>query len=219
MNTLIIGDIHGCYDELRDLLDRAAIGDDDLVVSVGDLVDRGPDPRGVVDFFRARQNAVVLMGNHERKHVRGVHSYSQQVAKLQLGDGYDEDVRWMSGLPYHYERPDVRVVHFGLFPGVPLDQVPEDVRAGTTSGEARLRERFGERPWWDFYEDDVPVAFGHAVVGPSPLVVRDRVFGSIRALATGCASPGCSCPRCASCRSRRGRTTGPPCGPSGRRPC
>ncbi len=177
MNTLIIGDIHGCYDELRDLLDRAAIGDDDLIVSVGDLVDRGPDPRGVVDFFRARQNAVVLMGNHERKHVRGVHSYSQRVAKLQLGDGYDDDVRWMSGLPYHYERPDVRVVHFGLFPGVPLDEVPEDVRAGTTSGEARLRERFGERPWWDFYEDDVPVAFGHAVIGPEPLVVNDRVFG------------------------------------------
>jgi serine/threonine protein phosphatase 1 len=177
MNTLIIGDIHGCHAELLDLLDRAAIGGDDLLVSVGDLVDRGPDPGPVLDLFRARAGSVVLCGNHERKHVRGVLSYSQQVTKLQLGDGYADHVRWMSGLPYHWERDDVRVVHWGLFPGVPLADVPEDVRAGTTSGDARLRERFGERPWYDFYDDDKPVAFGHAVVGPEPLVVRDRVFG------------------------------------------
>ena len=68
-------------------------------------------------------------------------------------------------------------VHWGLYPGVPLDQVPEDVRAGTTSGEAKLRERYGERPWYDFYEDDKPVVFGHAVVGAEPLVLRDRIFG------------------------------------------
>lgn len=175
--TLIIGDIHACHAELLDLLDRAAIGDGDLVVSVGDLVDRGPDPGPVLDLFRARPNSVVLCGNHERKHVRGVLSYSQQITRVQLGERYADHVQWMSTLPYHWERPDVRVVHWGLYPGVPLDQVPEDVRAGTASGDARLRERFGERPWYDFYEDDVPVVFGHAVVGAEPLVIRDRIFG------------------------------------------
>jgi serine/threonine protein phosphatase 1 len=177
MNTLIIGDIHGCYHELLELLDRAAIGEADLVVSVGDLVDRGPDPGPVVEFFRKRAASVVLCGNHERKHVRKVLSYSQQVTQLQLGDRYTDDVAWMSTLPYHYERDDVRVVHYGLYPGVPLADVPEDVRAGTTAGEAKLRERFGDRPWYELYDDDKPVAFGHAVVGPEPLVVRDRVFG------------------------------------------
>jgi serine/threonine protein phosphatase 1 len=177
MNTLIIGDIHGCHAELLDLLDRAGVGADDLVVSVGDLVDRGPEPGAVLDFFRTRAASVVLCGNHERKHARGVLSYSQQVTQAQLGERYDDHVKWMSDLPYHWERDDVRVVHFGLFPGVPLADVPEDVRAGTTSGEARLRERFGDRPWWDFYEDDKPVVFGHAVVGAEPLVVRDRIFG------------------------------------------
>lgn len=176
-NTLIIGDIHGCHAELLDLLDAAAIGDDDLVVSVGDLVDRGPEPGAVVDFFRGRAGSVVVCGNHERKHVRGVLSYSQQVTQLQLGDRYADHVRWMAGLPYHWEREDVRVVHWGLYPGVPLDEVPEDVRAGTASGDARLKERFGERPWYDFYDDDKPVVFGHAVVGAEPLVVRDRIFG------------------------------------------
>ncbi len=177
MNTLIIGDIHGCFEELLELCDRAGIGDGDLVVSVGDVVDRGPRPGDVIDFFRRRARSVVLMGNHERKHVRGVFSYSQEVTREQLGDRYAEDVAWMSTLPYHLERPDVRVVHFGHYPGVPLGEVPEDVRAGTTSGERHLRERFGERPWWDVYDDEVPIVFGHHVVGPEPLVVRDRVFG------------------------------------------
>ena len=173
----VIGDIHGCHAELMELLERAGVGADEVIVSVGDVVDRGPEPGAVIDFFRGRAGSVVLMGNHERKHVRGVFSYSQQVTRAQLGDRYARDVAWMAGLPYHLETDDVRVVHFGCFPGVPLDEVPEDVRAGTTSGEARLKERYGERAWWDFYEEEKPVVFGHAVFKPEPLVVRDRVFG------------------------------------------
>jgi serine/threonine protein phosphatase 1 len=177
MNTLIVGDIHGCHLELLDLLAKAGIGEGDLLVSVGDLVDRGPDPGAVVDLFRSRPGSVALMGNHERKHARGVLSYGQEVTRQQLAGRYEADVAWMRALPYHLERPDVRAVHLGHFPGTPLDEVPEDVRAGTSSGEARLRERFGAAPWWEHYHDAVPIAFGHHVVGREPLVVRDRVFG------------------------------------------
>jgi serine/threonine protein phosphatase 1 len=177
-NTLIIGDIHACYRELAELLDRAAIGDDDLVVSVGDLVDRGPDPEPVLALFQTRASSVAICGNHERKHVRNVLSYSQQVTREQLGDRYAAHVTWMATLPYRWERTDVRVVHYGMYPGVPLADTPEDVLAGTTSGEARLAERFGEGRWWyEQYDDDVPVVFGHHVVGKEPLVIRDRVYG------------------------------------------
>lgn len=175
--TLIIGDIHGCYHELLDLLDRAALTDDDLLLSVGDLVDRGPLPSEVVALFRARKQSLVLCGNHERKHIRGVYSYSQQVCRLQMGATYDDDVRWMATLPYHYETPEVRVVHWGLYPGVPLAEVPEDVRAGTSSGDAKLRERYGDRPWYELYTDETPVVFGHAVVGAEPLIRDDRIYG------------------------------------------
>lgn len=174
---LVIGDIHGCYDELQALLDRAGIADDELVVSVGDLVDRGPDPDAVLRWFQSRPQARVICGNHERKHVRGILSLSQQITRAQLGDGYHDHVRWMAGLPYHLETPDVRIVHWGLFPGVPLDDVPEDVRAGTTSGTSKLRARYGERPWYELYDDATPVVFGHAVIGPEPLVIDDRIFG------------------------------------------
>jgi serine/threonine protein phosphatase 1 len=175
--TIIIGDIHGCFAELLELLDKAGIGDDDLIVSVGDIIDRGPDPREVIEFFRNRKNSVVIIGNHERKHIRGILSYSQQVAQLQIGECYNDHVKWLATLPYYWERDDVRVVHWGLFPGVPLDQVPEDVLAGTASGDTKLKERYGEQPWYDFYEDDKPVAFGHSVVGSEPLVMHERIFG------------------------------------------
>ncbi len=174
---LIIGDIHGCYAELLELLAVAGVRDDEAVVSVGDLVDRGPEPGAVVDFFRQRPGAIAIMGNHERKHVRGVLSYSQQVTRAQLGERYADDVAWMANLPYHLETADARVVHWGLYPGVALADVPEDVRAGTTSGEAKLRERYGDRPWFEHYTDATPVAFGHAVIGPEPLVIDDRIFG------------------------------------------
>src|SRR5689334_8305953 len=117
---LVIGDIHGCYAELLELFDVAALASTDTVVSVGDLVDRGPEPAEVVRWFRARPGAVVLMGNHERKHVRSVFSYSQDITRLQFGTEYADAVAWMRGLPYYWESPELRVVHAALVPGVPL---------------------------------------------------------------------------------------------------
>lgn len=43
MQTLVIGDIHGCYAELRALLDKAGLTEADHIISIGDCVDRGPE--------------------------------------------------------------------------------------------------------------------------------------------------------------------------------
>ena len=51
MKTFIIGDIHGCFTELQELLDKAGIADDDRIIALGDIVDRGPDSVQVLDFF------------------------------------------------------------------------------------------------------------------------------------------------------------------------
>jgi serine/threonine protein phosphatase 1 len=175
--TLIIGDIHGCYAELLDLLDAAALGADDIVVSVGDLVDRGPEPAAVVRWFRQRRGAVVLMGNHERKHVRGVFSYSQEVCKLQMGDDYEDAVAWMRGLPYYWETPEIRVVHAALMPGVPLARQDETVLCGSTAGEALLKKAIPDAWWHERYTDPVPVAFGHHVTGNEPLLRDGVIYG------------------------------------------
>lgn len=67
--TLAIGDIHGCYDALHRLVELVALGDDDLVVALGDYVDRGPDSRRVLEFLMQREAnglLVALRGNHDQ---------------------------------------------------------------------------------------------------------------------------------------------------------
>jgi serine/threonine protein phosphatase 1 len=76
MRTYAIGDIHGHLDLLieahaRIAEDRRENGADDApIVHVGDLVDRGPNSQGVIEYLRAGiaagENWVVLKGNHDR---------------------------------------------------------------------------------------------------------------------------------------------------------
>jgi serine/threonine protein phosphatase 1 len=74
MRTYAIGDIHGHLDLLMEVhawikADIAKHGPAP-VVHIGDLVDRGPDSRGVIDFLRdgiaAGEDWIVLKGNHDR---------------------------------------------------------------------------------------------------------------------------------------------------------
>jgi serine/threonine protein phosphatase 1 len=67
---LVIGDFHACFADLQELLAHAGLGDDDEIIAVGDILDRGPDNKAVLDFFRRRPRTLSVMGNHERKHLR-----------------------------------------------------------------------------------------------------------------------------------------------------
>jgi serine/threonine protein phosphatase 1 len=175
--TIIVGDIHGCFDELTELLDLVQLRPDDLLVSVGDLVDRGPAPGDVVKLFRERPNSVALMGNHERKHVRGIFSYAQEITRLQLGEGYADAVDWMRTLPYFFETDAVRVVHAAMLSGVPLAEQREALLCGSTSGAKELAALFPDGHWHDHYTDAKPVVFGHHVTGREPLIRDRRIFG------------------------------------------
>lgn len=65
----VVGDVHGCLDELDRLLDHLAPGSADTVCFLGDYVDRGPNARGVVErLLRLRREGpecLFLKGNHE----------------------------------------------------------------------------------------------------------------------------------------------------------
>ena len=66
--TIAIGDIHGCADALYALLEVVDPGRDDLVVTLGDYVDRGPNTRGVINQLielSRRCEYIALIGNHE----------------------------------------------------------------------------------------------------------------------------------------------------------
>lgn len=72
MSTIAVGDVHGNLDALLDLLDRLlpTMRQEDTLVFLGDLIDRGPDSRGVIEQLvnlrdQASFETVFLLGNHE----------------------------------------------------------------------------------------------------------------------------------------------------------
>lgn len=67
MSTYLIGDVHGCYDELKSLLAQAAFDPEhDRLWLTGDLVARGPASLDVLRFVRSLGPAVrMVLGNHD----------------------------------------------------------------------------------------------------------------------------------------------------------
>lgn len=196
MQTLVIGDIHGCYEELQDLIHRAGMTEGDLIVSIGDCVDRGPDTPGVLNFFRGQGHARLIMGNHERKHVRaGRHEVklarSQIISRMQFGDGYLDALEFMGILPLYLELPEALVVHGYFEPGLPIEQQSPLVLCGTMGGDNLLRKRHKE-PWYELYDGHKPLLVGHKNYSGTdqPFVYRDRVFGLDTDCVTGKALTG-----------------------------
>ena len=71
----IIGDVHGMTDALKALVEKLALQPGDTLISLGDLVDKGPDPIGTVrylgDLWRwAVFKTILIEANHEDKHLR-----------------------------------------------------------------------------------------------------------------------------------------------------
>jgi serine/threonine protein phosphatase 1 len=173
---IIIGDIHGCLGELEQLLAVVGATPEDVIVSVGDLVDRGPESPAVVRFFREHPNTLAIAGNHERKHIRGIFSYAQEITRLQFGSAYDDAVAWMRTLPYALELDDAIVVHAGLVPGLPLASQQPEILCGSTSGEKELEGLMAGVYWHERWTGPKPVVFGHHVVD-EPLVRSGLVYG------------------------------------------
>ncbi len=181
--TLIIGDVHGCYFELQALLDKAGLAANDSILAVGDIVDRGPETPQVLDFFRQTPNARTLMGNHERKHIRGARhqvklALSQKISRQQFGDRYADALQWMNSLPIYLELSDAIIVHGYLEPGLPLEQQNPSVVCGTMGGDKILRGKY-DRPWYELYNVGKPVIVGHNNYTDSdqPFIYREKVFG------------------------------------------
>lgn len=65
---IAIGDIHGCYSQLACLIEQIKPAEHDLLVFLGDYIDRGPDSRTVIDYclsLKEQYPAVFIKGNHE----------------------------------------------------------------------------------------------------------------------------------------------------------
>jgi serine/threonine protein phosphatase 1 len=133
-----VGDVHGCDIALETLLDEMAVSADDRLILLGDLIDRGPDSRRVIDlildvgsFCRLQ----VVMGNHEQMLLDSLDNPA--IADSWLGWGGAQTLASYGGhledipeehldfiaqtLPY-VETDHEICVHANLEPGVPLQE-------------------------------------------------------------------------------------------------
>lgn len=69
-NTLVIGDVHSSLSNLKMLLDMTDYLHVDNYLFLGDIIDRGPDPNGTIEYIYSMKNKMIAMGNHDWKYVR-----------------------------------------------------------------------------------------------------------------------------------------------------
>jgi serine/threonine protein phosphatase 1 len=95
-NRLIfIGDVHGCIQELNILIDKLLLRQQDQLIFIGDLIDKGPDSVAVVRRFFELKNfckTSLILGNHEEKFLR-YHKH------LETGTGKEKDMKGTDEFP------------------------------------------------------------------------------------------------------------------------
>lgn len=140
-----IGDIHGCAEELEELLAKLPICDQSTVVFLGDYVDRGPDSRNVIDQIIKLQKkcrVVALRGNHESMFIDFLEKPDSSGAALFILNGGgstlasysekeghftvpDEHISFLKNCNVFYETQDYFFVHGGV-KDRPLSEMSEE---------------------------------------------------------------------------------------------
>jgi Calcineurin-like phosphoesterase len=172
LRTLIVGDVHGCLDELLALVQRFGRRPDDRVVLVGDLVAKGPSSAGVVAWART-SNTEAVLGNHDAHVLKAVHGDTHVgPAHRAVADALSAaDVAWLASRPLWLRLDGAAagshlVVHGGLVPGIPLEQQTREhllnLRSITAEGEPS--KRIDGAPWASLWRGPEHVVFGHDAV-------------------------------------------------------
>lgn len=130
MATYVIGDVHGCYDELRTLLDKINYNvDSDALWFVGDLVNRGPKSLKTLRFLKVLPNVKIVLGNHDLAAL--AYAYGQRkphisasLQKLMRSDDRDELLSFLRAQKlFHYDADlGFAMVHAGVHPSWSLKQ-------------------------------------------------------------------------------------------------
>lgn len=170
MNNLIIGDVHGCGLELRDLIKKVKDHEEiDEIILVGDVFDRGLHTNIVWEQIQEHKIKVVR-GNHEQKMLNWINHviagekakelprhYLYALNKLASYLDLAELQNWLQNLPLFLEYDDYIVVHAGYC---------EHTREKNDL-KKMLRKfvygNFADIPFWDQYKGKKIVFYGHEV--------------------------------------------------------
>lgn len=171
--VIIIGDPHGCIDELKLLIEKCHYNKElDKVVIVGDLVNKGPDSIGVVRYVQ-ENNFISLKGNHDDFALSHLLNMSELPDLVWTSELTKEQQRYLEHLPITLSIPQFNtlVVHAGLVPGLPLDKqhlgtlyrIRNVIEVETENGITYFpSERDTEgQPWASLWKGPQHVVFGH----------------------------------------------------------
>ena len=180
--TLFVGDVHGCYRELTELLEKTDFDPtDDRLIFLGDTINRGPHSGKVLELLHSIP-CEVLMGNHELgllKYVRGKGPPNHDFEEVlhQMKDLRPFYLSWMESLPTFIETPSFLAVHAGIIPGLGPQKHPPEIitRLRTWGGDANDLDNPANPPWFELYTGKKLVVYGHwAAKG---LTVREHTIG------------------------------------------
>ncbi len=166
--TVVVGDIHGCYEELLALVRGVGLKESDRLVAVGDLVTKGEKSREVLELFMKDERFSSVIGNHDRalleywQGARGKKDLkpSQKRCAKELKEGRERYAEFLGSLPGYIDLGPHVVVHAGLRPGVALgEQSLDDLTSLRTLGPDR-ESRKGT-PWYESYDGEPVALFGH----------------------------------------------------------
>jgi bis(5'-nucleosyl)-tetraphosphatase (symmetrical) len=161
MATYALGDVQGCFEELRQLLRKANFGARDRVWFLGDLVNRGPKSLEVLRFVRdLGERAVTVLGNHDL-HLLAQFEGTERARKddtfrdvLEAPDG-PELIAWLRRRPMMHAEGDYAMVHAGLLPHWTIAKarsLGEEVEQALQAPNYRefLAHMYGDQPdRWD----------------------------------------------------------------------
>ena len=157
--TLVVGDVHGCVQELVQLLEKA---DADRVILLGDLFTKGPEPVAVWRVIQ-EYGLTSVLGNHDQRLIDYIdgHRPSDERARRVVRLLKNEDAQsldWLRQLPLCIELDDFWVVHAGIHP---VDGVEGTTRKMALNMRSWPRDELGEPKWHVAYQGDKGVIFGH----------------------------------------------------------
>jgi len=209
MRTVIIGDPHGCVNELDELLKLVDYKSKNIrVIIAGDSIDRGYDSVGVIRRCRELKIESV-MGNHEHKFIKW---YQNKRSKYNIDEQHkhylefsDKDIDYLFKLPLYIKlKENLYVIHAGARPNIPIEkQKKEDLmflRFYDSNGksisiakinEAGSREAVDAHFWTEFWKGPESIIYGHHVhYLDSPLIEEVAPGVTCYGLDTGCCFGG-----------------------------
>ena len=183
--TFIIGDIHGCLDMLKDLMDKIPWSPDkDRLIFLGDYIDRGENPKGVVDYILdlTRRSSLVecLKGNHEAMLLdfltgrdrfmfiinggwKTLESYGMYESSDDDSAISSEHRDFYESLKLYVELEDYYVVHAGFKPGLDIIKQTEDEMLWIRKSFVSSDFDFGKK-----------IIFGHTPF-KEPLIMQNKI--------------------------------------------